>query len=95
MYVAAEGQELPGAKVVVLDVETCAGVIHVIDKVLQADAPTPETTTMAPMMADDMMLDEDVMADEVMAKDTMAEDPTSGEVCHCPHVVNVHLHCTV
>lgn len=36
VYVTAEGQEAPGAKVSTADIETCAGVIHVIDKVLAA-----------------------------------------------------------
>lgn len=36
VFVASAGQDLPSAKVVVLDIETCAGVIHVIDEVLLA-----------------------------------------------------------
>lgn len=51
IFVAAKGM-MPGAKVIALDVQTCIGVVHVIDKVLlaseaaseEAAAPAPTTT---------------------------------------------------
>jgi hypothetical protein len=56
IYVAAAGQLAPGAKVTTADIETCAGVIHVINKVLLPDgaavaaseAPAPELVSAAP-----------------------------------------------
>lgn len=38
IYVTAEGQGAPGAKVITADIETCAGVIHIIDALLVAGA---------------------------------------------------------
>ena len=40
IYVAAMGMD-PGAKVVTVDVETCVGVIHVIDAVLLPTGMSP------------------------------------------------------
>lgn len=51
IYVTAAGQELPGAKVTTADIETCAGVIHIIDKVLIATAAGP--VSVAPALESD------------------------------------------
>lgn len=84
VYVAAEGTEMPGAKVVAFDVETCAGVIHVIDKVLIA---SPEDD----MMDDGMMMEDMMDNSDMMGNDTMMGNVRSNQIPR----TSLQVHCLV
>ena len=79
IYVNAAGQEVPGAKVITADIETCAGVIHIIDKVLVAGGagtqPSDVTRQMIPRSNWTRMLKSVVAAcrDSFAAHDTTAK----------------------
>ena len=40
IYVLGNGQLLPGSKVTKADIQTCAGVVHIIDEVMLPDDPS-------------------------------------------------------
>lgn len=79
IFVAADGM-MSGAKVIALDVQTCIGVVHVIDKVLiaseEAAAPAP-TTTPRTIPSDGPTIPEDPSTMTEEADDTSADAQTN------------------